>query len=129
MAEKVIRSFFLREMVGRFKFYAEGGSTDEEAMRRALTWAIGKAKVNGWYDGPTSRAVDTRIAWPEAGNRRGASPKYPFWRMEVGETHLIEGAHKMDIKAAMRSFGHRRKMKFTAKDDPDGDGVFVTRIA
>ena len=64
---------------------------------------------------------------PMPATRQGRRTRYPFGKMEIGDSILVESVPRKAIQSAASYFGRRRKWQFITKKE--GDGARVWRIA
>lgn len=64
--------------------------------------------------------IETDVPVPPKSARRGSTEKYPFAKMEIGQSFFVPGEVKMNstIASAQKRTGH----KFEAFPDQDGTG-------
>lgn len=102
---------------------------DKGGMIAALEAALEQARKSGWRGAEFSRA-DIEIAIPEFMGKPGGRPKYPFWKMKVGEVYELEGVHISSVSAAASAYGKNHNMKFALeRRGTDPCKILVKRIS
>jgi len=87
---------------------------------------VTRAKTFGMFAND-SRSLSEAMDLPEFAGKPGARPKYPFWKMEVGDCEEVS-QFPTTVSAAACSYGKRHKMKFTVRSGDHGKSL-VWRIA
>lgn len=118
MAQKKINPYIVRIAV---EAYEKNGS-----MEDALFAAAEKARRVGMFS-HDSRKGSQQTDIPEFAGKPGGRPKYPFWKMSIGDYEEVF-AHPTAVSAAASSYGRRHGMKFTVRSGEFGRAI-VWRIS
>lgn len=125
MGKRAINPKILREMVfvlNNLPRQRVGLEDAESVVRKVLDLS----KRHGLYEGDYERPAK-HFSPPAFVGKNGRVPKYPFYRMEVGESVFFSYAEKSAALDAARNYGNRNEMKFTHQ--PENDGVRIWRVS
>ena len=125
MADKKINPRVVDEMV-RYDAWLAGRFSGAEREAKRIEHLLSVCRSKGLFEGPWERS--TKYFVPEVAGRSGRPYKYPFHRMEVGESVFVESpAFDGAALNAAHAHGSRHGKKFTGQSE-DG-GVRVWRVS
>lgn len=108
-----------------YKASLHKGMDEMDAMADAIEAALEAARTMSLRDTVEWERVGKETCPDPFSGKPGGRPKYPFWKMEIGETFTITGKHHNTIRASASSYGKRHGKKFTVSTN--GDAVVVAR--
>lgn len=109
----------LRRAIGEYKLHGD--------MERVIHAIVKEAKTCGLYACEYERP-DKYFEEPANAGKPGGRHKYPFWKMDVGETVILKEVKAVTVSAAASAYGRNHNMKFSVRDEGD-DRVAVWRMA
>lgn len=111
------------EMV-RFDAWLSNESKADVREEKRIEHLLKVCKTQGLYEGPWERSIKFFV--PEVEGRSGRPYKYPFHRMEVGESvHIPSGIDGGPLNAA-HAHGSKHGKKFTGQRENEGYRIWRT---